>query len=306
MDNYCGYKCKICGEIVKEKKHFWKNHKISESNYFQEHLPKFDLLTHERIPFKSYEAYILTDFIKRLNLKKYIEFLSKKNSTKYLTNWLKRRVELKKIIHAPCEFELKNLQFPSISYLNKHFGDSFYEEICLDAGLQLQYNYKSDISMNQDSKLKFVVDTREQSLLKFDDFKVEKLDVGDYMVEHTGIFIERKSLTDFLGTMSKGYDRFKREVQRALVEDNYLIVLVEEKYANLTSYPYLPHTRRVKAEPYFIHHRVRELIQLYPFNIQFLAVDGRLEAARVIEKIFKIKNNVKKLDLQYFYDQKKL
>ena len=41
-------------------------------------------------------------------------------------------------------------------------------------------------------------------------------------------YIERKSITDFIGTMSGGYERFKREVERAREQDAKLIVLVEE------------------------------------------------------------------------------
>lgn len=305
MGNYNNYKCKICDKTVDEKKHFWTEHKISESNYFQENEPKFDLLTKEKIPFTCYESYIQKDFVKRANLKKYLESLDKEEAQKYLEDWLKRRSKQKNMIFSPSQFELKNLFFPSIVYLEKYFMPCFYRSICSRANLTNRYYYDQDI-VEEEKDLELTVDTREQNLLKFKNFQIKKLNFGDYTVAGSEIFIERKSLNDFLGTMSKGYDRFNKELSRCAASDSYLIILVEEKYKNLVSYKYLPHTKRVQAEPEFIHHRVRELLHNYPLNIQFLSVDGRKEAVRVMEKIFKLKNDVRNLDLQYEYDKRKL
>lgn len=62
-----------------------------------------------------------------------------------------------------------------------------------------------------------VIDTREQTPLEFELPTVRgTLDTGDYSVlglEHL-IAVERKSLSDFLGCVGHGRDRFKRELQR--------------------------------------------------------------------------------------------
>jgi hypothetical protein len=50
---------------------------------------------------------------------------------------------------------------------------------------------------------------------------------------------------------------------------------------------------------------VRDLIYEYPL-IQFLFVDGRREASRVVEKIFSNEKTVRHVDLQLAYDSKKL
>lgn len=307
MDSYEDntYICKICNQAVVEKRHFWQEHKIAEAKYFEKYNPKYDLLTGEIIPFKSYGTYLQTDFIKRSNLKKYLEQQDKQTSLKYLQDWLEQRKSLKSLIVAPCQFELRGMIFPVINYIRQQFGNDAYKEICNNVGLLLNFDYDTDIFVSN-KEFNFIVDTREQSILKFENFSIVKLNVGDYTVKNSSIFIERKSLVDFLGTMSQGYERFCREVSRAVVSNKYLIVLIEEKYSNLHSYPYLPHTKRVKAEPTFIHHRVREMLQKFPFNLQFLAVNGRVEAARIIEKIFKINNDVRQLDLQYLYDIKEL
>lgn len=307
MDSYSenSYTCKLCGQVVSEKKHFWKRHKMAEAKYFEQHDSKKDLLTDEIIPFKSYESYLQTDFTKRTNLKKYLENIDKDGATEYLCNWLEQRKKLKKLIFAPSQFEIRGMIFPVINYIEKKFGKGTYAEICEYVGLLLNFNYKETL-FTSSKNLHLIIDTREQSILKFDDFSMEKLDVGDYTVKGSNIFVERKSLTDFLGTMSQGYDRFNREIERAVVSDKYVVVVVEEKYSNLHSYPYLPHAKKVKAEPTFIHHRVREMLQKYPFNLQFIAVNGRREASRVIENIFRMTNNVRQIDLQYLYDRKEL
>ncbi len=59
--------------------------------------------------------------------------------------------------------------------------------------------------------------------------------------------------------------------------------------------------KNVKAKPNFIAVRFRSLIQKYPLNLAFLSVDGRKEAVRVIEKIFRTKD-VEDYDLQMKYD----
>lgn len=62
--------------------------------------------------------------------------------------------------------------------------------------------------------------------------KVQKLDVGDYMVEfndgHVPPFsFERKSIPDLFGTLTSGYVRFKKEIMRAQASNTMLIIAVE-------------------------------------------------------------------------------
>ena len=40
----------------------------------------------------------------------------------------------------------------------------------------------------------YICDSREQNILKLPDIQIAKLDVGDYTVENSNIFIERKYL----------------------------------------------------------------------------------------------------------------
>ena len=91
--------------------------------------------------------------------------------------------------------------------------------------------------------MKLYVDSREQRPLEFkvDGIVTEvittKLPYGDYAgawedkngkhIEFMPIFFERKSLGDLYGTLGKGMERFKKEMQRADEDGVKLIIIVE-------------------------------------------------------------------------------
>lgn len=84
--------------------------------------------------------------------------------------------------------------------------------------------------------LRLKIDSREQLPLEFsnrvfDEVVVEGLPFGDYWVELEGkelpIVIERKSLGDLFGTMTNGYERFKKEVERVKDAECHLILAIE-------------------------------------------------------------------------------
>lgn len=90
--------------------------------------------------------------------------------------------------------------------------------------------------MNQ-PEIIIIQDSREQIPLKFDhkfiiEVKIEKLNVGDYMVEFSDghrppIAFERKSINDLYGTLSQGYDRFKDCILRAKETGIQLVIIIE-------------------------------------------------------------------------------
>lgn len=302
MDNIC----KICNQNFNERSHFWKKHKIKEKDYYEKYLPKQDLLTGEKLEFKNPEQYDLINFKDKKNLKKYLE-INKELGFKYLIeNLSKIRIKRTNVV-PPLEFELKSLQFPTIKFIEKFYGVGSYEKMVELAGYNgCIHGYQNSNITGFNIKPEFIIDTREQNVLNLQNFQIKKLNYGDYSVSDNlyKIFIERKSLNDFIGTLSQGYERLQRELDRCVADGGYLVILIEEKYSNILSFNYLPHCKRIKATPDFIMHRARELLSLYPFNLQMLAVDGRKESVRVIEKIFSQIRNVRDLDLQYYYDLK--
>lgn len=79
-----------------------------------------------------------------------------------------------------------------------------------------------------------VIDTREQRPWEFPEWvpvRHRKLDFGDYALEgDAGYAIERKSLSDFVGTLSSGRERFGREMARAYGSMARMDVIVEASF----------------------------------------------------------------------------
>ena len=88
-----------------------------------------------------------------------------------------------------------------------------------------------------------IADTREQLPLDFSGIEgIEKIEnmalpYGDYTaIVHecsVPVVVERKGLGDLFGTMTSGYDRFKKEMERAKVSNMKLIIAVEGTYSDV-------------------------------------------------------------------------
>lgn len=307
--------CKIDGKEFKDEKslHFaLKGYGLNKVKYYQTYYERRDFLTNELINFKTKEQYLSSDFNDKNNMKKWLKEQPIEKAQEYCKQLLIKRKETKNLIYSPTQVELRTIMAPSIIFYNKIFKD--YYDICSSIGLENKYIHPKLIGDNFKNRLMqkdtIFVDTREQSWLKFDiPFEIKTLSFGDYACsnDNCGCFIERKSLSDFISTLSvKNFDRFKNEIEKALKNNSYIIVMVEETLANALSFQYLPHiSKKIKATPEYIFHNVRELLQNYS-NLQFLFVDGRKEMTRIIEAIFASKCFYKKIDLQLAYDMKVL
>lgn len=88
-----------------------------------------------------------------------------------------------------------------------------------------------------------IVDTREQKALDFKGIEgIEKIEdqclpYGDYAAvvhdKFLPILVERKNMSDLFGTMTSGYDRFKKEMARAAEAKHKLILAVEGTYSEV-------------------------------------------------------------------------
>ena len=315
-------RCRICGKEFEDDKalhRHLRSHKTLVVDYYHAYHPRKDMLTGDLIKFKNKNQYFSDDFNSRVNMKKWFQSAPKEDSKKYCHEYIANRISKKGIKYTPCEVEVRSLMCPPIPFLQTAF-DGYYGYCSENFGLINKYTkYPEGLTLPEDVgkddltvKInKIYIDTREQKPLKFD-FKtqVETLKYGDYAFSNSSTsmntYIERKSITDFIGTMSGGFERFKREIERAREDDAKLIVLVEEDMNNCLSFKFLPYvSKKIKASPEFIFHNVRELLQSYD-NLHFLFVKGRLEATRVIQKIFTNANKYHKIDLQLAYDLRKL
>jgi hypothetical protein len=307
--------CKVDGREFKDEKSLHlalKSYGLNKVKYYQTYYERRDLLTGELINFKTKEQYFNSDFNDKNNMKKWLKEQSLEKAQEYTKQLLAKRKEEKKLTYSPCQVELRTIMAPSIISYNKLFND--YYDVCSSIGLENKFIHPSNIIHQFKNKLNskdtIYVDTREQSWLKFNiPFEIKTLSFGDYSCSNNNCncFIERKSLSDFISTLSVGnLERFKNEITKAKKDNAYLVVVVEEKLSNALSFQYLPHiSKKIKATPEFIFHNVRQLLQEFD-NLQFLFVDGRKEMLRTIESIFASKCFYKKIDLQLAYDMKLL
>jgi len=307
--------CKECGKSFDTERQLHshlKAHSLRVVEYYQKHFPRHDLYDNKIIKFKNKQHYFESDFNSRANQRKWIEDQSPAKAKKYLKDLLIKRKDKKDLTYSPCQVELRTLMLPSILTYEKHFKS--YYNLCRRIGLENKYENTSEIIQsdiqNVDKDLKVYIDTREQMPLKFN-FKSElkALKYGDYALSNRELtcncYIERKTLADFISTISVlNHDRFCREIERAKEDKANLIIVVEDNLTRALSFQYQPHiSKKIKATPEYIFHKVRGMIQKYD-HIQFLFVNGRKESVRVIEKIFSSGCFYKKADLQLAYDKK--
>lgn len=128
-------------------------------------------------------------------------------------------------------------------------------------------------------------DSREQSPLSFKHPQISKvrrtkLDVGDYGVRFEDghepkLFFERKSIGDLYGTMTTGYSRFKREVERANESGSSLIIIVEGTLSDVA--------KGYKYSKYKGESMVKKLFTLWTrYNLMTVYCQDRREMARYI------------------------
>jgi hypothetical protein len=312
MDNMIT--CRVCSKSFDDDaslhKHI-KAHKLLLAEYFQKYYPRYDKHSGEIIHWSSLEHYMRTDFNSRDNLRQWLLKMGP-SARDYCRELLIKRKERKDLIWTPTQVELRTTMMPPVSWYDNLFGN--YYELCEGLGFKNKFepfNYwHQSIELNK--RRKIFIDSREQNPLSLGSVKTEVkgLKYGDYSFSDAkwsgSIVIERKGLNDFIGTLSKGYERFQREIDRAVADGAYLIIIVEEilnKVVNFKSLSYL--SSRIMATPEFILHRTRELLQKSPY-IQFLFVRDHEEAAKTTEWLFTVGEEAKRYDLQMLLDIGKL
>lgn len=302
------YICKVCNESFSTEKGLHihlKKHQMDLATYYTTYYPKNNLLTNEPLPFKNKEDYFNKDFSTRRQLIKWCMSQSPEVAGEYAIKKLKQRVDQKKLKYAPNHLELKIAQLPDIDVYKYAFGS--YGKACNLIGLKPLYGSKIDESFfNDDSEfedLKILIDTREQKPLVFNVSEDLKLDFGDYTVggkDYNYTYIDRKSDSDFKGTLSGGLSRFRRELQRVKDFDSYLFVVVESDLNRLyQNNRYGPHKSNLK----FIYHNMRILTHEFAGHCQFVFTGTRANSQSVIPKILTLGKKLWNVDLQYYIDK---
>lgn len=277
--------------------------KVKQEDYYIQYLPRKDALTGEQIPFKSVDQYLNTEFLSKENLRKWIN----QNPTQGLlwaVNWLAKRKVEKELVYPPTQVELRSLLCPTMHYYN---GAGGYNKICQELGYKIRFEgefnpFPSWLMEKMDDLI--ITDTREQLPLSINSTIRAKLNVGDYglVPDHdVGVYIERKSIADFVGTMSLGYARFVREMERAKEVDAYIIILIE--YPLDLALAHKP--KHGNTSMAHVFKRLRDLLSNFT-NVQALFALNHEESGWLVPKLLSAGTSVKHVDLQYLYECKKL
>jgi hypothetical protein len=298
--------CKICSNTASDHTELIshvKSHRISPKAYFNQYFPKADLLTGDKVDFKSFEQFSISDFVDKRNLKLWLKQIPREEACVYLRNKLQAYCKLKGLTYAPSQSEIKTITcLPSIDIFELYCEESF-NSICEAIGLKTKFDYKTKYTQadfSNYSQQDIVIDTREQTPLKFKGLNVisSKLECGDYAKSVSAkLMVERKSLNDFYSTLSGGLERFKKEIARAKSLGTYVVVLTECKL-NTVLYA----KRRFGAcSGDFVMHHMRQICREFD-NVQFVFCDGRAEASQQTLYILEMGDKAQKTDLQHLFD----
>lgn len=302
--------CKVCSKSFPDDTalhHHLKAHKLRQAEYYQKYYPRFDRYDNNIIKFKNKEQYFSAIFNSKKNLKCWLSCVTPRLAQSYIEQYFIQRRDSGKLRYVPTQVELKTMMVPGIKYITEKFGN--YTEFCVNLGLNTRFfNHKLDEKKFNDISNKVIfTDSREQRPLELDNTqRIEGLSFGDYRMKDSEIYIERKSVSDAWGTLTGGFNRFEKEIVRAKEAGAYLVILVEATFSELEKFPNERQVYgKIKIPVEFVHHNIRFLLQKYD-HIQFLFVNNRQEACRIVQKIFSAGNQVKDVDLQYQYDIGKL
>jgi len=137
--------------------------------------------------------------------------------------------------------------------------------------------------------MKIIIDSREKKPLTLtheyiDDIVISKLDVGDYRAEYNNgkqsrIIIERKSVADLFGTLTKGYTRFRKEIERSREASLSLVICVEGSYDKVKSG--YKHSKRNGSE---VNDQLRTIWAKY--NVPYHYFNNRKDMAQYVVDTF--------------------
>lgn len=300
-------KCKVCEkefETDRKLHAHLKAHKMKMVEYYHKYEPRKDLFSGEFIEFKSKDFYFSNDFNCKNNMRNWLKKQPKKIQKEYLLDLLQKRKEKHKIKYTPSEVELRSVTSPPLSYYNSVFGD--YYQACAQLKFKNKYEYPlKPLSYKIKKGFKIFIDTREQQPLEIDyPTEIRGLKFGDYALNdpENKCYIERKSIKDFIGTLSGGYERFCREIERAIAAKAHLVVMVENSLSECLDFNHVKEVfKKTQVTPEYIFFHVREIIQKYP-EVQFLFVKDRKESVKIMKKIFFCESEFKNYDLQLMYN----
>lgn len=302
--------CKVCGQTFDSERGLHahlKKHNLTVAEYYTKYFPRKNLLTGKFLPFKNKKDYFSKDFSNRSQMIKWLSSIENAQAKEYIIKKFLERIKDKNLSKMPSHIDVETSGLPPIYLCRKYFGS--YGALSAQLSLPLTYDkpilssfFKSSSGLKE---MEILIDTREQQPLKFKKSKSLKLDFGDYTCggdNYTYTYIDRKSESDFKSTMSVGFERFCRELQRTKDFGSFLYIVVEssldkvKKNNNFSAH---------KSNLEYIFHNCRKMIRDYGDVCQLIFSGNRGSSEYLIPRLIKFGDKLWQCDLQYYIDEKK-
>lgn len=296
-------KCEICETVFENEKtlhRHLKKHNIGIIDYYHSYFPRHDLFDGKFIEFKDYNQYFNTYFNSVKNRLDWYRGATRDQIQDFLYKNLEYSKKLKEFKVAPTEVIWQSIKGPDIIEYEVNLGKGAYQKINKSLDLAMSKRlYPQEIDDTKD--IEIVIDTREQHPLSFHKYRIQKLIFGDYWTDDSEIFIERKSIEDFCGTMSQGQVRFNKELDRAKDLGLYLVILVEESIEKALVYKNYK-SNFIGNHGAFALHAMREILRNYD-NCQFVFTGSRENSQNYILFLLSQKSmDFREVDLQFYFN----
>lgn len=271
-------------------------------DYYVKYFARKNKLTNDLLPFKNYKDYFKKDFSQPGQLEKWIEKTDGDEVKEYIIHLLEKRTVDKGLDYGPTELELISAGLPSVDVYKKYFGS--YTYACDRFGVKPLLNGSLPKGFFDDyTNKKILIDTREQQPLSFKNSESYKLDVGDYGAvasDYDYTYVDRKSFGDFCGTVTVGYSRFCKELDRCRSLGAHMFVVMELPFEEIDSYNYKSY-KKYKIE--YVLHNMREIQNQYRDCCQFVFAGSRELSELLIPKILVFGKQLWNTDLHYFWSK---
>lgn len=302
-----------CGLEFEKRKSFHshlKCHSVTIGDYYVKYFPKFDLYTGDPIPFKDYESYIKTDFRNKKNMYKYLNSCGERDRFEYCKKSFIKHIkdEERNLKYSPNYlYFLTHPRLPKINFFKKTDLKEMFAEFDIINIFDKEikkcpdfFDIPKDICIFQD--------TREQAPLNFNqiDTKVVKLDFGDYTLSgdyYSYIYVDRKAENDFKGTMSKGFERFCRELDRTREFGAYIYIVIESDFKKIYLNNNIKYNKKINLS--YTWSNMRKIISDYSDVCQFVFTGSRENSEKIIPFLLLNGHDLKNVDLQFYLEEYK-
>ncbi len=138
---------------------------------------------------------------------------------------------------------------------------------------------------------KMVIDTREQEPYDYENSVVKCLKTGDYSTlgYEDEMAVERKSLSDFVNSITKGRERFEREILRAKKDLKFFAIVVETDLERVWSEPLYSKINRRSITNAI-------LFWIVKYNVPILFVTNRIRGKYAVRELCEAYVNYKTND----------